>query len=140
LTPLIRFGLSYTTFELSDLKVERQTVDGQDIKVSVSVTAKNTGKAQGSTVAQVYISLPDDGLTHPVLQLRGFAKAKDLAPGATTTLRIELDRLAFAYWDERQEGWKVPLGKFDVKVGQHSEDLGLIAEVDIEQTITWTGV
>jgi beta-glucosidase len=136
-----RYGLSYTTFDLSDLKLSAEKSKENDATShTASVTVTNTGSVKGSTVAQLYIGLPDDGITHPKLQLRGFAKAKDIEPGENKTVQIELERLAFAYWDETKDGWKVPKGTFTVKVGQNADDLPLMAEVKIEKSVTWKGL
>jgi beta-glucosidase len=132
-----RFGLSYTTFELSDLEVSPVSADGA---LTAHVTVTNTGAVAGATVVQLYVGVPADDITHPLLQLRGFAKAKGLAPGAKTTVKIALDRLAFAYWDEPKAQWRARRGEYVLKVGQSSEDLPLVTKVKVEKTLTWNGV
>lgn len=103
-----RFGLSYTTFSLSDLDVK--VVDGPAATVSVKV--KNDGQITGSQVVQVYVSYPDLGIAQPEYQLRGFAKVKDLKPGETKATEIKLDKYAVAYWDEREDAWVVAPGNY----------------------------
>jgi beta-glucosidase len=108
--------------------------------MTARVKVTNAGSTEGSTVVQVYMGLPDDGITHPILQLRGFIKAKDLAPGESKAVEIKLDKLAFAYWDEPKSQWKVLKGEYTVKVGQSSEDLPLKSKVKVEKQVVWKGI
>jgi beta-glucosidase len=122
---------------VSDLEVSSVSAEGA---LTARVKVVNTGSVQGSAVVQLYVSLPDDDITHPALQLRGFMKAKNLAPGQSTTIEIKLDKLAFAYWDEPKSQWKVLKGEYVVKVGQSSEDLPLESKVKVEKQIVWKGI
>jgi beta-glucosidase len=121
---------------LSDLCVSPFSAD---TSLCVQVTITNTGFVMGSTVIQLYIGLPLDAIMHPVLQLRGFIKAKNLLPGARQRVKIDLDKLAFAYWNEPKAQWKVMKGEYVLKVGQSSEDLPLECKVKIEKPLTWKG-
>ncbi|KAK7060135.1 hypothetical protein VNI00_000899 [Paramarasmius palmivorus] len=133
------YGLSYTQFSLSDLSVDNTpTTDSVDVKVTVTV--KNVGAVTGSEVVQLYVSYPDFGITHPNMQLRGFAKAKDLAPGGSTKVTISLDKYAFSYWDDRKDIWRVTQGEYPVQVGRSCEELVLKDKVKISSSFTWTGL
>ena len=130
-----RFGLSYTTFSLSDLDVK---TDGPTATVSVKV--KNDGKVGGSQVVQVYVSYPDLGIAQPEYQLRGSAKVKDIKRGETKTAEIKLDKYAVAYWDEREDAWVVAPGKYGVHVGFSSEELLLEQEMEVKERLKWRGL
>lgn len=98
------YGLSYTTFDYSNLQVEGRTV---------SVTVTNTGAVAGAEVVQLYLYLPQDGLHRPVRELKGFQKIF-LQPGEGKTVAFRLDDRTFALW---QDGWKIPAGTYGVEVG-----------------------
>ncbi|KAL1743285.1 glycoside hydrolase family 3 protein [Schizophyllum fasciatum] len=133
------FGLSYTTFSLSDLDVNFG--DGPDGPVTrVSVKVKNDGPVAGSQVVQVYVSYPDLGIAQPEYQLRGFAKTRDIGPGETAAVEIHLDKYAVAYWDEREDGWVVAPGKYGVHVGFSSDELLLEQEVEVRERMKWRGL
>ncbi|KAI0315538.1 glycoside hydrolase family 3 protein [Amylostereum chailletii] len=140
--PLFPFGhgLSYTTFEFSDLSVSTPTSFDEHLSLEATVTVTNTGPVLGSEVVQLYISYPDIGVTTPRLQLRGFTKAHDLAPGSSATLTIALDKYAVSFWDERWGTWSVRAGRYRVLVGRSSHDLPLEAEFEVESGFAWSGV
>ncbi|KAJ7349434.1 glycoside hydrolase family 3 protein [Mycena albidolilacea] len=135
------FGLSYTTFSFSDLVVSGVQVDQTGlITFSVALTVKNEGLVAGSEVAQLYISYPDTGLTTPVHQLKGFTKAKDVAPGASRDLNIDLDKYALAFWNSTTNEWTISPGKYILHVGASSEDFRLKGELELTKGITWQGL
>lgn len=137
-----RFGLSYTTFAFSDLKVASSVQSGaaDHFAVQVELTVTNTGSRAGSEVVQLYVSLPDIGLTTPRLQLRAFAKARDLAPGESKRVVLGLDKYAVSYWDTTGQQWRAPKGAYGVHVGQSSEDIVLEGEFAVEKEFTWVGL
>ncbi|TFK26372.1 beta-glucosidase [Coprinopsis marcescibilis] len=136
------FGLSYTTFEFSGLTVAKASFDGivDDLKVETQVTVRNTGGKVGSETAQVYVSYPSQGPISPKYQLRGYAKARELAAGSSTTLSISLDKFAFAYWNEAINQWKITAGTYELHVGNSSENLVLVEKVEIPRSFTWSGL
>ncbi|EIW60730.1 glycoside hydrolase family 3 protein [Trametes versicolor FP-101664 SS1] len=136
------FGLSYTTFAFSDLKVASSVQSGaaDHFAVQVELTVTNTGSRAGSEVVQLYVSLPDIGLTTPRLQLRAFAKARDLAPGESKRVVLGLDKYAVSYWDTTGQQWKAPKGTYGVHVGKSSEDIVLESEFQVEKEFTWVGL
>ncbi|KAI0262966.1 glycoside hydrolase family 3 protein [Gloeopeniophorella convolvens] len=140
--PLFPFGhgLSYTSFEFSDLVVSDPSTNDESFTVDVSVTVKNTGGLVGSEVVQLYVSYPDVGVTTPALQLRGFAKARDLRPGEARTVNIKLDRYAVSFWDTQKRAWAVRKGAYGVFVGHSSNDLPLEGKIDVAKTFRWVGV
>lgn len=112
------YGLSYTTFEYSNLKVTL-AADGT-VQVSVDVT--NSGQRAGQEVAQVYVRDPESRLVRPPKELKGFAKVT-LAPGETKTVSVTLDLDAFAYYDPAGDGWTVEAGEFEILVGASARDI-----------------
>jgi beta-glucosidase len=125
------FGLSYTTFALSDLEVTtRGSVADGTLGADVSLTVTNTGDVDGAEVVQVYVRDVHATVARPVRELKGFAKVQ-LAAGASSSVTIELDQRAFAFWSVRQGRWAVEAGEFTVEVGPHSRDLPLAATVTV---------
>jgi beta-glucosidase len=126
IVPLFPFGygLSYTTFKLSRLRVE----DGGR---SVGVDVTNTGRRAGSEVVQLYIGHPaDSAVPEPPNSLEGFAKVQ-LAPGQTKHVTLKLTPQSFAYWNTAANTWTVQPGTYTVRVGTSSRDLPLAAHIKI---------
>jgi len=134
------FGLSYTSFSFANLSVSVPEYDENGLQVTVSVTVKNDGPVAGSEVAQLYMTYPDIGMTTPVYQLKGFAKAKDVAPGASQSLVVILERYAFAFWDSNRDAWVVSPGKYVISIGASSMDMRLRGELELTQGYTWRGL
>lgn len=132
------FGLSYTTFNVSDLVVESVsdaaiagTTPSADATIlpggnselwaavyTANVTVSNTGDVAGAAVPQLYLNLLDAGAPAgtPAWQLRGFDRV-DLAPGESKTVGFELLRRDVSYWDVVAQEWRVPEGEIKVEVG-----------------------
>ncbi len=122
------FGLSYTTFKFSNLKVPASAKPGSTVDVSFDVT--NTGSVAGAEVAQLYVSDPSAQVDRPERELKGFAKVR-LDSGETHTVIIGLDARAFSYWDEPAQKWIIDPGKFVIRVGDSSENTPLTADIDL---------
>ena len=122
------FGLSYTQFSFDGLKVNQQP--GSD-NATVSFVVKNTGKAAGAEVAQLYLGFPEiaEG-NEPPLQLKGFEKVM-LDPGESKTVELKLDAHAFSYWSEKAHAWQAAKGEFAVMVGDSSANTPLKGTVEI---------
>jgi len=104
------FGLSYTTFAFSNLKVPDTAAAGSKVTVTFDVT--NSGKAEGGEVAQVYVSDPSATVERPERELKGFEKVY-IWPGQTKHVSIDLDARAFSYWSDASHNWKIDPGKFE---------------------------
>jgi beta-glucosidase len=124
------FGLSYTTFSFSNLKVSPEQT-GPDGSITVSFDVTNTGQHEGATVAQVYVGDPSARVKRPAKELKGFEKVR-LGPGDTHHVNITLDRRSLAYWSEEKNGWQVDPGKFIVSVGDSSENTPLAQDLAIQ--------
>jgi beta-glucosidase len=128
------YGLSYTTFAYSNLRVSAETFkDVEGLTVSLEVT--NTGKVAGKEVVQVYVHDRVSGLERPVKELKGFAKV-ELQPGETKTVAVALDFRAFAYYHPEYKQWITEDGEFDILVGASSMDLRQSASVTLQSTLT----
>ena len=111
------FGLSYTIFAYSGLKV---TPGDQ---TTVSFTVKNAGKRAGIETAQVYASLPDSA-GEPPNRLVGWAKV-ELAPGESKQVEVPVSRDRLMVFDEESDEWKLVPGKYVIRAGTSSQDLPL---------------
>jgi beta-glucosidase len=126
------FGLSYTTFTLSDLTVTtRGAVADGTLAATVSLTVANTGHVDGAEVVQIYVEDVKSSVTRPVRELKGFAKVR-LAAGASEKVSIELGQRAFAFWSVRHRDWVVEAGDFVIAAGPNSRDLPLRSTVTVE--------
>ena len=113
------FGLSYTTFEYSDAKIEQKN-DIYDISVAV----KNTGNFEGKEVVEVYISAPDNKAANkPVKELKAFAKTKLLKPGESQTLTLSITAPELASFDEAASAWVVAEGEYQFLVAASAQDI-----------------
>jgi beta-glucosidase len=117
------FGLSYTTFGYSGLKVSGSPRTG----ATVTFTVENTGSRSGADVAQVYVGFPA-AADEPPRQLKGYKRVQ-LAPGGSQTVTVSLDRRAFSYWDSSFRSWNVAPGCYTVRVGDSSRTLPLSGSV-----------
>jgi beta-glucosidase len=119
-------GLSYTTFDWTDVRVEGE---GTDLTVHVTVT--NTGARAGSDVVQVYVRDVESSVYRPDKELKGFAKVH-LDPGDSTTVELALDRRSFAVWDVAAHDWLVEAGQFQVVVARSSVDAVAVVDVQVD--------
>ncbi len=113
------FGLSYTSFEYSNMAV---TADG------VSFDLKNVGLVEGAEVAQLYVSLPGAKVFRPKKELKGFVKVS-LKPGETKKVEIPFDDKTFRYWNEKTNNWEIEDGTYKIMVGSSSIDMKLEGEI-----------
>lgn len=111
------YGLSYTTFSVSDVKLSAPTLS-RDGTVTASVDVTNTGKREGATVMQMYIQDVTASLSRPVKELKGFDKVT-LKPGETQTVSFPIDINALKFWNQKMKYDAEP-GKFNVFIGTDS--------------------
>ncbi len=118
------FGLSYTTFEYSDLQVDDK---------GVTLTVKNTGSCRGAEVVQLYVSLPEAKVFRPERELKGFTKVK-LDAGESKQVRILFDDKTFRYWNVKTNLWEIEGGTYELKVGSSSADIRLKGTLAVADT------
>ncbi|MGH9435669.1 MAG: glycoside hydrolase family 3 C-terminal domain-containing protein, partial [Terriglobia bacterium] len=123
------FGLSYTTFAFSNLRV-RPAIASASGPITVSFDVRNTGRVSGAEVAQVYVGDPSATAPRPVKELKGFDRVL-LASGETKHVEVTLNHRSLAYWSAASKDWKVDPGKFMVYVGDSSERVPLKAAFDV---------
>ena len=122
------YGLSYTTFDLSDAKVAPKG-DGFE----VSVVVKNTGKFDGKEVVQVYVSAPDNKAANkPAKELKAYAKTRLLKPGESQTLTLQVKTADLASFDESASAWVVAEGAYQFLVGVSSQDIKATLSADVK--------
>ena len=119
------FGLSYTSFEYSNIKLKKKNLTkGEGAKVTFTI--KNTGDVAGSEIAQVYVAKPESKIFRAPKELKGFVKIH-LEPGEEKKVTVELDDRAFAFWNTATEDWCVESGEYKILVGASSRDIRLEA-------------
>lgn len=123
------YGLSYTTFEYSNLRLSADSIDEGE-PFSVTFTVKNTGNVYGAEVAQVYVSDTQSTLYRPKKELKGFKKVF-LQPGEAKDVTVELDSRAFAYYNVAINDWHIESGDFAILVGASSRDIRLEGHVNV---------
>jgi len=121
------FGLSYTTFEYSDLKTEKISNDSYNVMVKI----KNTGKIAGGEIVQLYVGDNHSSVPRPLKELKGFSKIF-LEPGEEKEVSIPLNFRSFAYYDMNGKQWKIDPGNFELLVGSSSTDIKLRTLITIE--------
>lgn len=126
-------GLSYTTFEYSNLRLSADKITDQET-VTAAVTVKNTGVRAGKTVVQLYVGDQESTVLRPVRELKGFEKV-ELQPGESRDVTFTLDKRSFAYWNAQIHDWHVETGAFTVEVGQSSRDIAVSGTVTVESTV-----
>ena len=116
-------GLSYTTFEYSDLTVSPATVaPGQPVQVRLRV--RNAGLRDGAEVVQLYLHDVKSSVDRPVKELKAFHKIT-LKPGETQPVSFTLDKSAMAFYDAAKQDWFAEPGTFEILVGASSRDIRL---------------
>jgi len=118
------YGLSYTTFEYSDIRASQD---------EVTFTITNTGKHDGAEVAQVYVSCKNGKVFRPKKELKGFAKVF-LKAGESKTVTVKLDDKAFRYFNVKNDRWEVETADYDILVAASVSDVKLSQTVHVDGT------
>lgn len=118
------YGLSYTTFAYSDLKVDAK---------GATFTLTNTGNCDGAEVAQLYVGLPNAIVFRPEKELKGFQKVF-LKAGESKEVRMEFDDKTFRYWNVKTNGWEIEEGAYRIMIGASVADIKLESELWVQGT------
>lgn len=119
------YGLSYTDFAYSDLKVSED---------SASFRIRNTGHVYGEEIAQLYIHTEANGMFRPEQELKGFAKVS-LEPGEEKQVTISLNDRSFAVWSILENDWVIEGGSYELRIGASSRDIRLTADVQKDGSV-----
>ncbi|PWT93219.1 MAG: glycosyl hydrolase, partial [Acidobacteria bacterium] len=126
------YGLSYTTFGYSPVKLSASTFNG---KLTAVVTITNTGKVAGKEVVQLYVSAPANNLDKPSEELRGFAKTSLLQPGKSEIITFTLRPEDLSSFDTNSSSWIAEAGKYTVKIGASSLNIKTSAPFSLSKAI-----
>lgn len=124
------FGLSYTTFDYSNLKLSSKEIKDTD-KLTVTVDVTNIGDRAGKEIVELYVGEKNPKVIRPVKELRGFEKIS-LKPGETKTVRFTLNKRAFAYYDTKINDWYVESGDYEILIGKSSRDIVLKDTINVK--------
>lgn len=124
------YGLSYTKFEYSDLKLSADKIkEGEPL--TATVTVKNVGDRAGAEIVQLYVSDEESAIFRPEKELKGFKKVF-LEAGESKEVVFSLDARSFAYYNVKISDWHVESGEFEIRVGASSRDIKLTGKVYVE--------
>lgn len=124
------FGLSYTTFDYSGLKISNDSVGNTRLTFDI----KNTGSRAGAEIAELYVSPEAAKITRPVKELKNYAR-EFLLPGEIKTINMTLDPSAFSYFDVHKNSFTVDKGNYDLIIGSSSEDERLRGTVAVSSLV-----
>ena len=126
------YGLSYTTFACSDLKISNENPTDKDT-ITVSVDVTNTGNMAGKEVVQLYVKDCTSSTIRPEKELKGFKKVF-LNPGETKTVTMELDKRSFAWYNTELHDWFAASGEYKLLVGTSSRDIHLEGRIHLNSS------
>lgn len=126
------YGLSYTTFQYSDLQVSSPKFTD---KLQVKVTVKNTGTVAGMEIVQLYLAAPTAEMEKPAQELKAFAKTRLLKPGEAQQLTMELNSHDLASFWSGRSAWIADKGTYNVRIGASSKDIRLEASFDLNESM-----
>lgn len=136
------YGLSYTTFEYSNLRApERIELNDRNQSFEISVDVTNTGGRDGHEIVQVYVSDVECAALRPRKELKGFTKVW-LAKGETVSVKMHLDKYALSYWNEEKKKWLAERGLFKVIISRSADpkDELLESDVELQNDLYWEGL
>jgi beta-glucosidase len=117
------YGLSYTTFEYSNFKINKNTITPND-KITISVDVKNSGKVEGDEVVQIYMKTPESpaSMQRPIKRLKGFKRVA-IPAGQTKTVNIDINCADLWFWDMDKNRITFDQGKYAFEIGASSKDI-----------------
>ena len=124
------YGLSYTTFDYSNLNTDKETYDQADT-IQATFTLTNTGDREGAEVAQLYVSDPVCSVMRPVKELKGFKKVF-LKPGESRRITLDIPVSSLAFYSEAQSQFVVEPGEFILQLGASTSDIKQKISIDVK--------
>ena len=128
------YGLSYTTFKYSHLKLSASQIDAAG-EITANLDVKNTGKRAGVEVVELYLHEQNPAIDRPVRELKGFTKVA-LSPGETKTVQFHLSPKDLCYYDVDGHQWKADSGQYEIEIGASSRDIRLTAPFQLSEPFT----
>ena len=126
------YGLSYTTFAYSK-PVVKAVADG----FQASITVTNTGSVAGKEVVELYVSAPAGGLEKPARELKAFGKTRELQPGESQTLTLQVSAYELASFNEAASAWEAAAGSYKVQFGASVDDIRATAPFTLKKAQNW---
>ena len=120
------YGLSYTSFEYSELSIS----EINDCTYKCTFNIKNTGNVDGSDVAQCYVGIDSANSNEPIKSLQGFDKVF-IESGQEKTIEIILNKRNFAQWDIKTKNWEIRTGNYEISIGASVDDIRLSSFVSL---------
>ncbi len=128
-------GLSYTSFKIGQPVASSKTYDGNG-NLTVTIPVTNTGDVNGSEVVQLYVRDEKSSVYRPSKELKAFGKV-NLAPGETKDVKLTLDKDAFAFYNPTDKMWTVEPGKFQLLIGNSSDNIAYKLPLDLTTPLSW---
>ena len=126
------FGLSYTTFEYTDLNLSHTHFTDN---MKITVTISNSGATAGKEIVQLYLAAPDEEMEKPEQELKGYAKTRLLQPGESQVVSFELDKRALASFRSGSSAWLADAGSYEVRIAASCKDIRLKKSFTLAQPI-----
>lgn len=127
------YGKSYTNFMYSNIKISSKTFSN---KLEISVDVKNTGKANGKEVVELYLSAPNKSIDKPISELKAYAKTKELKPGESQTITLALEPKDLASFITSKSAWIAEAGNYTISIGASSMDIRQTADFSLPKELT----
>lgn len=137
------FGLSYTKFQVTDLKIGRTTFSTQKVSVEIISNVENVGFRDGAVVLQYYVQMPPEagagGHPRPVKELKEFQKIH-LLVRERREVQATLDKYSISYYDAKKDAWVADSGIYNVYLGFSSQDIAGIVSFNLPERVVWDGL
>ena len=124
------FGLSYTSFELGKMKLNKTIIKKDDL-ITIKLPVKNTGKIDGSEVVQLYLSQVNPTEDRPEKELKSFKKIF-VESGKTQEAVLSISSQDFEYYSNKSKGWKLEPGMYKISVGNSSQNINEVVQVKVK--------
>ncbi|GES58878.1 glycoside hydrolase [Aspergillus terreus] len=137
------FGLSYTQFHVTGLRVKRAVFSGLDVSVELICDAQNVGAREGAAVLQYYVQLPlgagTGGCKRPIKELKEFQKVYLIA-GESREVQVTLDKYSISYFNAERDSWVADPGVYKVHLGTSSQDIVGTVSFVVPEALVWKGL
>ena len=106
--------------------------------MTATVKVTNTGSVAGKEIVELYVTAPNGGLVKPVYELKGFAKTKNLKPGASETLTFAIDPYTLASFNEGTSAWETAAGAYTAHFGASAADIRATVPFKLAKSLSWS--